>query len=326
MFDSRRIQSLTIAALLLTTLLLAACGPADDVPDEGPAQEPGTIETTGVRVEDGSRITFEGRSTLPDGTLLQTALDADGAPVAWWPDDASAQVADGQWQVQVALGEGGAPEALAEDKQYVLRVWEQDDPAVEAAPFPFDVAAPPAPGMVTGMAQVEEIEILIMESFPVQVMVVARGNLPDGCTEIDEVLSRFEPESNLFVVEITTVRDADAVCTQALVPFEERVPLDVLGLPAGTYTVDANGVVDTFTLDVDNIAIEPDGATIPWDEARLMILAGEVAQVTQLHSLEVTLEMRDGRRLVTVEPQIDEVFAVVEACGEPCADMVLATE
>jgi inhibitor of cysteine peptidase len=42
------------------------------------------------------------------------------------------------------------------------------------------------------------------------------------------------------------------VCTQALVPFEETIPLDVEGLLAGEYTVNVNGVMATFTLDVDN--------------------------------------------------------------------------
>jgi hypothetical protein len=289
------------------------------------------VTTASVRVVPGSYVQFEGRSTLPDGTLLSTELSADDAPVAWWPRAADVEVQDGQWQVRAALGEGGAPEALSPEKQYVLRVWQRDNPSV-ATRFPFDVAAPPAPGTgaaptpLAGMATVEEIDILIMESFPVQVAVVARGYLPDGCTQIDEVHSRFEPESNRFVVEITTVRDANALCTEALVPFEERITLDVYGLPAGTYTVDVNGVTDTFTFDVDNAPIEPNGATIPWEEARLMILAGEVAQVTQLHSLEVTLELKDGRRLVTVEPEIDDVFDAVDECGDPCADMVLATE
>lgn len=105
-------------------------------------------------------------------------------------------------------------------------------------------------GLVEGEAAVGSIEILILESFPVQVHVVARGNLPDGCTQIDEVST--QQEGDAFYVTITTVRDADAMCTQATVPFEERIVLDVLGLKAGTYTVDVNGVTDTFTLDVDN--------------------------------------------------------------------------
>jgi hypothetical protein len=90
--------------------------------------------------------------------------------------------------------------------------------------------------------------------------------------------------------------------------------------------VDVNAVVDTFTFDVDNVLPEQSGESIPWDEARALILAGEVHQVTQLHSLKVTLIIKDGRQLVTMEPEIDDVFDVVNACGDPCADMVLATE
>jgi putative hemolysin len=49
------------------------------------------------------------------------------------------------------------------------------------------VGDPPSGEMIHGEAVVETIDILILESFPVQVNVVARGYLPDGCTEIDEI-------------------------------------------------------------------------------------------------------------------------------------------
>ncbi len=116
-------------------------------------------------------------------------------------------------------------------------------------------AVPEPPGgqggeAIAGQARVEEIEVLILESFPMQVNVAARGNLPDGCTTIDEIEE--EREGNRFVVTITTVRPADQACTEALVPFEEVISLDVVGLPAGTYTVDVNGVQGTFEFAVDN--------------------------------------------------------------------------
>jgi hypothetical protein len=110
-------------------------------------------------------------------------------------------------------------------------------------------------GVVEGLAPVEDIDILILESFPVQVNVVARGNLPDGCTTINEVTQ--ERDGNTFRVTITTVRPVGMVCTEALVPFEKVIALDVYGLPAGVYTVDVNGVSDTFELTVDNVLQEP---------------------------------------------------------------------
>ena len=102
-----------------------------------------------------------------------------------------------------------------------------------------------------GLASVDEIDILILESFPVQINVIARGNLPDPCTEISEVLQ--EREGDTFFITIKTYR-SPGFCIQVLAPFEEIIPLGVCGLPAGTYTVDVNGVQDTFDLEVDNFS------------------------------------------------------------------------
>ena len=101
-----------------------------------------------------------------------------------------------------------------------------------------------------GLAPVEEIEIVILESFPVQVQVIASGNLPDPCTEISEVLQ--EKEDNTFFITIKIYR-SPGFCIQVLAPFEETIPLEVYGLPANTYTVNVNGVQGTFDLEVDNI-------------------------------------------------------------------------
>jgi inhibitor of cysteine peptidase len=123
--------------------------------------------------------------------------------------------------------------------------------------------ATPAPGVepptgsggtIVGLALVDNVDALIMESFPVQVRAVVTGDLPDGCTEFGEWM--VVRDGDRFVIEIPTVRPADAVCTEALVPFEISVPLEVLGLSAGTYTVDANGVTTTFELAVDNVLSE----------------------------------------------------------------------
>jgi hypothetical protein len=101
-----------------------------------------------------------------------------------------------------------------------------------------------------GQAQVNSVDVLIMESFPVQVSVIARGELPDSCTRIDEIIS--QQSEDTFRVAITTFRQPDQMCTQVVVPFEQTVALDVAGLAAGTYNVSVNGVPATFTLDVDN--------------------------------------------------------------------------
>ncbi|GEM_PF-405858 len=137
-----------------------------------------------------------------------------------------------------------------------------------ASPTPTEVAAEPTAavgptpeptavegGVIIKEAMVESIEILLLESFPIQVHVVAQGNLPDSCTEIAEITE--ERDGDTFRVTITTSRPADAMCAAVLVPFEETTSLDVVGLPAGVYTVNVNGVSDTFEFTVDNAMAEP---------------------------------------------------------------------
>lgn len=65
---------------------------------------------------------------------------------------------------------------------------------------------------------------------------------------------------------------------------------------------------------------------ISWPEAVELINQGEVWQVAQTHSLEVTLYLDDGRTVLAMEPNIDEVFAVIERCGDPCSEIIMMTE
>ena len=114
--------------------------------------------------------------------------------------------------------------------------------------------APGAPkdsgDFIRGEAAVEDVEILFLESFPLGVHAVAIGYLPDSCTEIDEVCVK--QDGNHFEVLITTLREAEVMCAQVLEAFEQNIPLDVYGLPAGDYTVTVNGIDAEFTFLQDN--------------------------------------------------------------------------
>jgi inhibitor of cysteine peptidase len=119
----------------------------------------------------------------------------------------------------------------------------------------FDIQPPgvkATPGeAIRAKAQIDDIEILILESFPVQVNVMVHGNLPNGCATIDDIVQ--ERIGQEFRVTITTVQPADVMCAEVLVPFEETISLDVVGLKAGTYTVNVNGVIRSFDLAMDNV-------------------------------------------------------------------------
>jgi inhibitor of cysteine peptidase len=102
-------------------------------------------------------------------------------------------------------------------------------------------------------AEVQEIHINFMESFPLQVSVTINGMLPDGCTSIHGTQVLRDLETGNFNINILTERPEDAICTQVLTPFEITVPLDVLGLPEGTYMVNVYGHYAGFTFDKDNV-------------------------------------------------------------------------
>lgn len=108
--------------------------------------------------------------------------------------------------------------------------------------------APAGDDVIKGFATIEALDVLILETYPVQVRVLARGYLQDACTEVDQVLVE-GPTNSRFKITITTARPADAVCAQMLKTFQRSVPLDTAGLPLGEYTVEVNGLRRTFVLD-----------------------------------------------------------------------------
>lgn len=99
------------------------------------------------------------------------------------------------------------------------------------------------------LAPISNARVEVSESFPVQVALVASGDLPNGCTYLNSPAQ--VRRGNTFYVNLTTRTEGDT-CTEALVPFERRIALDTTGLPAGAYVVDINGQQLSFELSQDN--------------------------------------------------------------------------
>ncbi len=70
----------------------------------------------------------------------------------------------------------------------------------------------------------------------------------------------------------------------------------------------------------------PYPSEVDWEAAVEIIHSGQVEVIAQLHSLDVTLTMKDGSDIHTIEPFIDAVFQEVDKCGKPCSTIILATE
>lgn len=136
----------------------------------------------------------------------------------------------------------------------ILLACQPTAPAGPVNPYPDPIGTLPDqsnPHQTAENVYVENMQINLMESFPLQVSVTVSGNLPDGCTSIVSSTAIFDDE-NKFEIHIFTERPEDLMCTQALVPFEETIPLEVYGLPAGKYTVNGYQLSDTFEFQTDN--------------------------------------------------------------------------
>jgi inhibitor of cysteine peptidase len=102
-------------------------------------------------------------------------------------------------------------------------------------------------------ARVGRVEVLVLESFPLQIQVVAYGVLASSCDSL--VGSNVTLAGNRF--DITLWQESIlAPCLPLTEPFETVIDLDAWGLAAGDYVVDVNGVQSTFNVPVDNIAVD----------------------------------------------------------------------
>ena len=100
---------------------------------------------------------------------------------------------------------------------------------------------------ITGLADVQSVQIQILESYPVQVNAIARGQLPDsGCTTITGASQT--RSGNTFTVRLTTKTDPRALCALMLTPFQYTISLDVSSLLPARYIVNVNGVEESFEL------------------------------------------------------------------------------
>jgi Ig-like domain-containing protein len=104
-------------------------------------------------------------------------------------------------------------------------------------------------------AQVQSIDIQIMNADPTQVNAVVRGNLTESCAILGE--SQVQYTSNTIQIIVYAVSPSDIGCMQVTTSFETTIPLNISDLPAGSYTVVANGVSTVLNLPVENSVSTP---------------------------------------------------------------------
>lgn len=60
---------------------------------------------------------------------------------------------------------------------------------------------------------------------------------------------------------------------------------------------------------------------LDWATVEELIMGGKVAKVYHAQSMHITLVLKDGSVGVSIEPVLDEVFKIIERCGQACSDI-----
>lgn len=115
------------------------------------------------------------------------------------------------------------------------------DPTMDDTPTPPPYE--PQPGdmnLERNPLTVPEPALLLRESFPVQVALDLKGELPTPCHLLRVVVNPANAENEIRL-EVYTVVNPQVICTQVVKPFQQTVELGTF--PAGHYTVWVNGTL-----------------------------------------------------------------------------------
>lgn len=93
---------------------------------------------------------------------------------------------------------------------------------------------------------VEHVGFQVGVGSPIPVEVIASGTWPDLCSQIAEVQSQVDG----FEIHVTLLTSNAESCPpdQLGLPFRFALPLNIVEMPAGTYTITVNGVSNTLDL------------------------------------------------------------------------------
>ena len=93
-------------------------------------------------------------------------------------------------------------------------------------------------GMTRGPVYINETELLILESFPVQIEIVIRGALPTPCASLEWSVEAPDAQGRISV-EAFSLQNPTLACIQVLEEIEERLAIG--SYSEGSYSVWLNG-------------------------------------------------------------------------------------
>ncbi len=97
---------------------------------------------------------------------------------------------------------------------------------------------------------VVQVEVEVGVGSPIPVHVIVSGDLPDPCSQVEH--TEIEQDGSNFILTLFATPANEEGCIKDTLPFKMGIPLNVIGLPAGSYSVTVNGMRADFSLDAGN--------------------------------------------------------------------------
>lgn len=122
------------------------------------------------------------------------------------------------------------------------------------ADFELDTAnsASPLPTVDTPIVkddiQVDSVSVEHGFGSPLPVHTIVSANLPNACAQLGEI--RFHRDGTNIFVRLVAYIPAQTDCNQDTVPVRLEIPINIVGLEEGTYTVTVKGTSTTFDLPI----------------------------------------------------------------------------
>lgn len=101
---------------------------------------------------------------------------------------------------------------------------------------------------------VDQVEVEVGVGSPIPVHVIVSGRLPDPCSQVEH--TEIKQDGSNFIIALFATPDVGGPavdgCIKDAIPFKMGIPLNVIDLPAGSYSVTVNGSRADFKLDTAN--------------------------------------------------------------------------
>ena len=120
---------------------------------------------------------------------------------------------------------------------------------------------------------IDNVEVEVGIGSPIPVHVIVSGNLPDVCSQVE--YTEIKQDGSNFIISLFATPDVGGPavdgCIKDTLPFKMGIPLNVVDLPAGSYSVTVNGSRADFKLDTATST-----STLPLQAADMPIVKNDI--------------------------------------------------